>query len=126
MGYFKKISRCRRLAPSAANLQPIEYIVVDDKELKDALFERLHFASYVKPKRTPPPDKRPTAYIVVLINTEKLKGTRVSGKSDAACACQNILLAGLEFDLGGCWLASIDREKIRELLNIPEFAKFIQ
>jgi nitroreductase len=120
---LKRLVDAGRLAPSAANLQPVEYIVVDDKELKDALFETLHFASYVKPKRTPPPDKRPTAYIVVLINTEKLKGTKVSGNSDAACACQNILLAALEFNLGGCWLASIDREKIRELLNIPEFCQ---
>ena len=35
-----------RLAPSAANLQPLEYIVVDEEPLLDIVFDTLKWANY--------------------------------------------------------------------------------
>ena len=31
-----------------------------------------------------------------------------------------MILAALEKGIGSCWLLSVDREKLREILNIPE------
>jgi len=59
---------------------------------------------------------KPSGYIVILgdqiISTEYL--------ADPGIACQSILLGAVEQGLGGCILASVDRNKLRKLLNITE------
>ncbi|MBU1063514.1 nitroreductase family protein, partial [bacterium] len=57
-----------RIAPSAANLQPLEYILVTDKEQLDYMFPLLRWAAYINPKGDPKPGQHPTAYLVVLLN----------------------------------------------------------
>ena len=63
---LKKFVNAARLAPSAANFQPLEYFVVTDKDLLDKVFETLGWAAYIKPKWTPRQEERPTAYIIIL------------------------------------------------------------
>jgi len=38
---LKKIVNAGRLAPSAANLQPLEYLIVDDEDLTKKLFPNI-------------------------------------------------------------------------------------
>ena len=57
-----ELVECGRCAPSGANRQPLEYIIVNDKSVADKLFESLAWAGYVQPKRNPPVGKRPGAY----------------------------------------------------------------
>jgi len=66
----------------------------------------------------PPADKRPVSYIIVLINKERALAN--FGPVDAAAAIENILLAAQGRDIGSCWLGSINRDKIREILEIPD------
>ncbi len=107
-----------RSAPSAANRQPLEFVIVDDKDLAEKIFELLAWAGYIRPKRNPPKDKRPVAYIVVLRNSA------ISPEdwciSDAAAAIENILLAAWCKGIGSCWLSSVERDQARQILNIPE------
>ncbi|MFW9772520.1 MAG: nitroreductase family protein, partial [Candidatus Thorarchaeota archaeon] len=35
-------------------------------------------------------------------------------------AIENILLGALNYGIGSCWMGSIDRDKIRELFNVPD------
>ena len=63
---LKKFVNAARLAPSAANLQPLEYYVVNDRNLCDKVFETLGWAAYIKPKWAPSTEERPVAYIVML------------------------------------------------------------
>lgn len=105
-----------RHAPSAANRQPLEYIIVTEKAQTDVLFDQLAWAAYVQPKRNPPADKRPVAYIIVLINADI--GEKW-GPIDAAAAIENILLAAWAQGIGTCWLGAIQREKIREIFEVP-------
>lgn len=114
---LEKLVNAARHAPSAANLQPWEFIIVDDKEITDKLFPALKWAAYIAPQGNPPPGKRPRAYIVLLINKEKRPE---GGEEDVAAAAENILLTACEEGLGSCWLSSVDRDKIREILNIPQ------
>lgn len=113
---LEKLVNAARYAPSAANLQPCEFIIVDDKETVNNIFPTLKWAAYIAPRGNPPPGKRPVTYIVVLINKEK---RAEAGAEDAAAAVENILLTAYEEGLGSCWLGSIDRDKIREILEIP-------
>ncbi len=116
-GILEKLIKAARLAPSAANLQPGEYIVVDESSLVEQVFSTLRWAGYIVPRWDPPEGERPVAYIVVLLNKEKVKA---GGERDAAASIENILLAALEEGIGSCWLGSIDREAVQGMLNIPE------
>ena len=51
-----------RCAPSAANHQPLEYVIVDDEDCAGRIFEQLAWAGYVKPDRNPSAEQRPAAY----------------------------------------------------------------
>ncbi len=107
-----------RCAPSAANLQPLEYIIINDRQIIDRLFDQLAWAAYVQPKRNPPVGKRPVVYIVVLINNDIALAN--FGPVDAAAAIQNILLAACADGIGSCWLGSVNRNKARAILDIPD------
>ncbi|MHC5060179.1 MAG: nitroreductase family protein [Planctomycetota bacterium] len=107
-----------RCAPSAANRQPLEYVIVRRDDLRARVFAQLAWAGYVQPRRDPPAGKRPAAYIIVLINKERALAD--FGPVDAAAAIENILLTAQGRGIGSCWLGSIKRDKIREILEIPD------
>jgi nitroreductase len=107
-----------RRAPSAANKQPLEYILVTEDDICERIFDTLAWAAYVTPRRNPPAGKRPTAYIVVLINNEISIGE--FGRADAGAAIENILLTAVDKGIGSCWLGSVDREKVSKTLGIPD------
>jgi len=107
-----------RLAPSASNIQPLEYVIVSDPVRAAALYKQLAWAAYIQPARNASPSQRPVAYIVVLRNSTLEKAH--FGIVDAAAAIENILLCAWSKGIGSCWLASVKRDKVSELLNIPE------
>lgn len=113
------LERCvnaARLAPSAANLQPLEYLVVDDGQLLPEVFSTLKWAAYIRPRGDPPQGKRPRAYIVIL---KKKDIGMPSSVYDVGAAMENMILVGLEAGIGSCPIVSIDREKLSTILNIP-------
>ena len=117
---LRNLVNAGRLAPSGANLQPIEYIVIDDPDLLKKVFPFLKWAGYIAPEGNPPSGKRPVAYIVVLANTE----IRPAGyEEDIGAAVENIILSALREGIGTCWLSSIDRDGLRGLLNVPRQMK---
>ena len=113
------IANAARLAPSAANLQFLEYLAITKKEACKNVFGALRWAAYVQPKRNPPPSMRPRAYIIILINKERTKEPNVR---DIGAAAENILLSLLSFGLGGCWLQNIDKQSLQTLLHLsPQY-----
>lgn len=114
---LERLVNAGRLAPSGANLQPLEFIVVNEPEMVDKVFPTLKWAGYIAPAGNPPEGKRPTAYILVLVNTEIKSG---NGSVDAAAAIENIILAALDEGVGSCWLGSIDRNQLRSIFKIPQ------
>jgi nitroreductase len=119
---LRRLIEAGRLAPSAANLQPCEFIVVDKKEAVAKIFPALRWAGYIKPQGNPPQGKEPAAYIVVLINRSRTKKPRYA-EADAAAAVENILLVAEDEGLGSCWLGAIERPKIGKILNIPKYCQ---
>ena len=104
-----------RLSPSAANLQPLKYILSCEKERNAAIFPHLAWAGYLKDWPGPSPGERPSAYIVILGDT---KISRNFG-CDHGIAAQSILLGAREKGLAGCMIGLIDREELRSVLDIP-------
>jgi len=113
---LKKFVNAARLAPSAANLQPLEFYIVNDKELCIKVFETLSWAGYIKPKWTPIIEERPVAYIVMLVRDTANKWYL----RDVSLASENIILTAEEKEIGSCILCKIDKQKLREILKIPE------
>ena len=64
---LKKFVNAARVAPSAANLQPLEYFVVTEKKLLGRVFETLGWAAYIRPRWAPNEDERPMAYIIIIV-----------------------------------------------------------
>lgn len=102
-----------RLAPSAANMQPLEYILITENIARIA--DCLKWAAYLK-DAAPNQNELPTACIIILSNTEIKK----EPKYDAGLAAENIILTSQEQGIASCIVASIDKEKIAGVLNIPE------
>ena len=118
---LKSLVNLGRMSASGANLQPLKYIICSDSEQNANIFSCLAWAAYLKDWKGPPEGEQPSAYIVVLNDTQISK--------DAGCdhgiASQSILLGAREKGLGGCMIASINREALRQYLDIPEQYKIL-
>jgi len=103
-----------RLSPSGVNFQPLRYVIVNDQKLLKKVFGTLSWAVYL-PDYYPSEEEMPQAYIVLLL--DKNGRTPVH---DASIASMSISMVAYDEGLGSCIMASIDREKLREVLNVPE------
>ena len=114
---LKKLIDFARVAPMGSNIQSLEYIIITDPKIREQLFPLVKWAASLPiSERTPEEGRRPTAYIIVLVNTNIKK----NADFDVGAAVENILLGAVNLGLGSCWMGSIGREKIRELLSIPK------
>ncbi len=104
-----------RLSASAANLQPLRYILSCEPKRNEQIFEHLGWAGYLKDWPGPDKGERPAAYIVILLDT----ATSKTPGCDHGIAAQSIMLGATEKGLGGCMIASIQRNRLRQVLDIP-------
>lgn len=113
---LERLVEAGRLAPSASNLQPLEFIAVDDAEVCRAVFPCLRWAAYIAPRGNPPPGEEPRAYIVTLVNL----AVREKGyEYDVGAAMENMILEACLAGLGTCWLLSVERERLAGILSVP-------
>ncbi len=104
-----------RLCASAANLQPLKYILSCAPERNARIFRHLAWAAYLKDWGGPAPGERPSAYLIILGDTM----ISHSFGCDHGIAAQSILLGAREKGLAGCMIGLIQREELRQALNIP-------
>jgi len=105
-----------RLSPSGANRQPLKYIIVNKPEDCSRVFPYTAWAAYLKDWPGPADGERPSAYIIVLGDTQISESFGV----DHGIAAQSIMLGAVEAGLGGCIIASVRKEGLRKELSIPE------
>jgi nitroreductase len=113
---LERIVDAGRLAPSASNMQPLAFVVVESREKRERIFPCLKWAAYIAPEGDPRPGQEPAAYVVTLVDT------RVREKMfeyDVGAAMENMILAARGEGVGSCWLLSVDRDKVREILGVP-------
>ena len=104
-----------RLSASAANLQPLKYILSWEPKKNALIFPHLGWAGYLKDWQGPCEGERPSAYIIILNDTRISK----SVDCDHGIAAQSILLGAAEKGLGGCMIGTVQRQKLRKALEIP-------
>jgi len=115
---LKKLVDFARIAPMASNIQALEFIIIENIEMRQKLFPLVNWASSLpKDQRTPERGREPTAYIIVLVNTQ-IKKSFVD--FDVGAAVENILLGAVDYGIGTCWMANINVRRIRDVFQIPE------
>ena len=105
-----------RLSASARNMQPLKYVLCCNRETNAAIFSTLAWAGYLTDWPGPVEGERPAGYIVVLGD----KSLSQSFGVDHGIAMQSILLGATEKGLGGCMIGSVQRERLRQILAVPE------
>ena len=114
-----------RLAPSAGNTQPWQFVVVRDAERRRQLAEAAHNQPWMA--------EAPLFLVAVADSTPRFpdrEGLRLDEGSaeaglkmivrDTAIAIEHILLEAEHLGLGSCWIAWFVQDDIRPILGIPE------
>ena len=111
---LNNILEAGRQSPSAANRQPIHFIVLTDPEIRKVLSRNI-FSRFIK-------DSPIT--IVGCANTDDI----LTGKwsiIDASIALQNMVVAAWAMGVGSCWIGAFREEKVKRLLSIPKGWKVV-
>lgn len=104
-----------RLAPAAANRQPLRYIVVDDSDICNNIFPNIRLAGYLD--WSPTAEVQPRAYIVITVDKKLQKPTWIP--FDVACAAENICLAAWDEGIGSCMIGAYNKTEVKDVLLIP-------
>jgi nitroreductase len=108
-----------RMSASAANLQPLKYILSSNPVTNTQIFDCLKWAGYLEDWPGPPPGERPAAYIILLHDTRICKTV----DCDHGIASQSILLGAREKGLAGCMIGAVNHPKLNRALSIAEHFK---
>jgi len=111
-----------RLTPSGRNAQTLRYLLSNTPEMNARIFPNLAWAGYLTGWGGPKEGERPSAYIVIL-NDDAISKTYFCDHGIASLA---ILLTAVEKGYGGCIIASVNRDVLRETLQIPEQYSIVQ
>jgi nitroreductase len=112
---LKELVDLARHSASAMNAQPLKYILSCDRHKNSLIFPHLAWARSLANWSGPGEGERPSAYIIILGDTEISRFVDY----DTGIAAQSIMLGATEKGLGGCMIASIDREGLRKALDVP-------
>ena len=113
---LRRLVDIARRTPSAANRQPLKYVLLNHADTCARLFPYLGWAAALKGWSGPAEGERPTAYIIILCDTQISK----NAGCDHGIAAQSILLAAVEKGLGGCMIGTVQRDGVRKEFGIPE------
>ena len=104
-----------RLAPTAANRQPIRILVIHTAG-REAELGRLYAKDWFT--------AAPVILGVCSVAREAWVREKIDGRSyadiDAAIVMDHLVLAATDLGLGTCWIASVDPAVARDVLGLPD------
>jgi len=127
----EKILTCieaARLAPSADNVQPWRFLIIDEPELKTQYAKEIFSGIYSISKFA---EKAPV--LIVILARLDIIANRI-GKQiqniqyyllDIGIAGEHIVLQAQELGLGTCWIGWFNLRKARKFLKIPRKYKIV-
>ena len=113
---LRRLIDLARNCASAANKQPLKYVLCCDENKNSDIFSCLGWAAYLKDWKGPVKEERPSAYIIILGDHN------ISDKfwCDHGITAQTILLGARAIEIGGCMFGSININRLKKALNIAE------
>ncbi len=113
---IKQIIKAGFSAPSAANQQPWQFIIIDDKDILNKIpgfHQRAKFVTKAKKA-------------ILICADKKLEKFENYWPVDCSAATENMLLAARALGLGGCWIGIYPQEnRMQELKNIFNLPKSV-
>jgi nitroreductase len=110
---LQQVLDAARLAPTAANRQPIQFIAIHTADRESDL-KRIYSADWFR--------KAPLVICACAVPSQAW--SRMDKKNysevDATIAMDHLILAATNLGLGTCWIAAFDPEAAREVLKLPE------
>lgn len=103
-----KIFELCRFAPTSMNTQAYYFKIIKDRSLLDKL-------AHIREKGSLPIGKAPMA--VAICSDPELSRRHVQ---DGCIAAYHFLLAAWSYGLGTCWIAAMDRDEVKQMLDIPQ------
>ncbi len=117
-----------RMAPSADNVQPWRFLIIDDPELKKKFSDEVFSGIYSSTKFA----AKAPVIIVMLAKLDVIAnkiGKQIQGIHfyfiDMGIAGEHIVLQAEELGLGTCWIGWFSTRKTRKLLKIPRKYKIV-
>ncbi len=101
---LKEMVDCGRLAPTANNVQPWEFIAVQDDEKLEAIGEACDYGGFIK-----------EAGACILVAGDPESGHLVE---DGSAATENVLLAANALGYAGGWVAGWNKDYADEIFDI--------
>lgn len=105
-GIVREVIEAGRLAPSAHNDQPWQFILVRDKAKLEGLEKYCISGRFVSE----------VDFAVAVVTDPSSKWH----ETDGTRAVQNMVLTAWSHKLGSCWIGNIDRDGLKKYLNIPD------
>ncbi len=115
-GQLEELVNLARHCASAANMQPLKYILCTDAEKNENIFDCLGWAAYLKEWKGPVKEERPSAYIVICGDTQIAKNFWC----DHGIVAQTMLLGARTMGLGGLMFGAINIKKLKTDLEIAD------
>ena len=113
---LKDLVDLARQTPSAANMQPLKYMICTDDVKNEAIFSCLGWAAYLTDWPGPVKEERPTGYIVILGDTRVAKRFWC----DHGITAQTMLLGARTKGLAGCIFGAINMKMLKDVLDIED------
>ncbi len=105
---LEELVDCARLAPSARNAQPCDFIIITKKETMKKIGEIIPNGPFIE-----------SANACIVIFGDSLNHHLIE---DGSASTENILVAAQSLGIGACWVAGYNRtynNKAKEILGIP-------
>ncbi len=111
---LKQVLEAARLAPTAANRQPFQLVVMHTAGREEELARIYRREWFVQ-----------APIIIAVCAVSSLAWVRESDRFnarmiDAAIVADHLILAATDLGLGTCWIAAFNVEAAREVLGLPE------
>lgn len=115
-----EILNAARLASSAANKQPLSYVVIQGQEKVDKVFGYTKWAGYLPPEQGQPKEnEKPVLFIAVVENLNINRDC----DTDAGLAISNMTLAAWNHGVGSCMIGACNKPALSELFGLTEDQK---
>ena len=106
-----------RYASSAANRQPLSYIVIKDADKVAEVFRYTQWAGALPPEQGQPKEnERPVLFIAVVENMNINKNC----DTDAGLAISNMTLAAWNRGVGSCMIGACDKPTLSKMFGLNE------
>ncbi len=113
---LQQVLEAARLAPTACNLQPFQFIVIHTKG-KEAELRHIYSDSWFVE----------APIVICACGMPSQSWVRSDGKNywevDVTIAMDHLILAAADLGLGTCWIGAFNPDAAREVLNLPNYVE---